>query len=148
MQDGLEPPPRRRVGEDVLAHAAAVEPAVLAEDLRAERVDHGGERRLARLDDLPRDHVRVDHRHAAGGEQVRDRGLAARDAAGEGYAIWGHPRSAWRFKAGQEGTQGDYFDTFERAKPKHRLVTCDDQVRVALYRAVEDAVVGFVLQDG
>ncbi len=42
-----------------------------------------GERRLSRLDDLARDDVRIDHRHAARCEEVRDGGLAARDAAGE-----------------------------------------------------------------
>jgi hypothetical protein len=86
VQDRLEPPAGGGVGEDDLAQAAAVEAAVGAEHARAEGGHDLGERRLPGLDDLPGDEVGVDDGDAERGKELRDRGLATRDASGEGDA--------------------------------------------------------------
>ena len=102
MQDRLETPARLCIAEDALAQTRSVEPPVRGEHPRAEGVDHGGERRLSRLDHLPRDDVGVDHRDAMSRKKIRDGGLAAGDAAGESY-----PNGVILFegfKAAQEGT--------------------------------------------
>ena len=85
---------RRRASaspKNLLAQARAVESPVRSEHPRAKGVDHGGERRLSRLDDLPRDDVGVDHRDAVSCKKVLDGGLAAGDAAGQCYPKWSNP---------------------------------------------------------
>ena len=81
----MRPRSRARVfvGERDRAEPLAIELAVGGQDRGAEPRDELGERRLARLDDLARELVGIDHRRAALREHARDGALARRDAAGQ-----------------------------------------------------------------
>jgi hypothetical protein len=72
----------RRIRKDALPHALAVHGAVAHEFGSEQALDlrHGG---AARLGQLVRDDVRIDHRRAQPRELVGRRALAAADAAGE-----------------------------------------------------------------
>jgi hypothetical protein len=83
MQDAFEGAAPPAVPENQIAQLAAVELPVGADDIPSEFAHDSGERRLTRLDDLARDHVRVDDRHAFSREQIGDERFAAGDAARE-----------------------------------------------------------------
>ena len=86
MHDGLESLPVSGSGEDEVAQASAVERSPGIEHLRPEGLDDAAKRRTSGCDDLARDLVGIDDRHAARREELRDGGLAARDAARESNA--------------------------------------------------------------
>ncbi len=64
-----------------LAHYSAVEPAVVADDLLAERLSNVIEPRPTRHDDFASDDIRIDNGCPQFDEQVRDSRFAARDPA-------------------------------------------------------------------
>ncbi len=96
VQDLLEQTPLCRVGENDLPQAAPVEPAGNVQDARTDCGRDPVQGRLAGLDDVPRDLVRVDDDGAARSEQVGDSRLPAGDTARESDR---EGPAAWRFSA-------------------------------------------------
>jgi hypothetical protein len=80
VQQALERLPRRRVGEDALAHPFAVHRAGLADHVLSEESLHFRDGGAARLGELVRDRVGVDHGCAEARELLRGGALAAADA--------------------------------------------------------------------
>ena len=76
---GLEVAQGRRVTEDDPAEGRPVEPAVAVDDVRAEPVDDGGQRRGAGLDDLARHGIGVDDHRPERRELGRHGRLAGAD---------------------------------------------------------------------
>jgi len=76
------------VGENEIAESPPVEASVGADIALAEARDDLSQKWSADRRDLPRDHIGVDDGHPESGEQARDRGFAAGDAAGEADAEW------------------------------------------------------------
>ena len=83
MRQCLEVGARLRIGKHDVAQRGAVEVAVGGEDRRAEALDQSLERRLAGLHDVAGDLIAVEDGHAERAEELRRRGLAAGDAAGQ-----------------------------------------------------------------
>ena len=83
MHDGVERTAAPFVREDDAAELGAVERAVGEEDVGPELAHDGCERGRARLDDLAREHVRVDDGDVVRAEERGDGRLARRDPAGE-----------------------------------------------------------------
>ena len=88
MQQRFQFVPGVGVAEHQLAQRPAVERAVRRADLLAKARQHLPEERGARSDQLARQRVHIDNRHAELREQHSDRALAAGDPAGECDAHW------------------------------------------------------------
>jgi hypothetical protein len=100
VDDRVQPPPRVVVAEDGGPERRAVEGAVGLHDAGAEGGDDLLEAGRARLDDLARHLVGVDHGGAAGGQGPGRRRLAGPDAARQP-----HPQHPARLAAGGCRTQ-------------------------------------------
>ncbi len=83
VDDALQAPPGRFVGEDPRAHRGAVQRTVGGQQPRPEGGDDLGQALGAGGHDLPGQQVRVDHDGAELGQDRRDRALAGGDTAGE-----------------------------------------------------------------
>ena len=87
MQDGLEIAAPGGVGKHQGGQGAAVEIAVGVQDAAAERGDDGVEARRPVRDDVARQRVGVDGRHAERGEDRAHVALAGSHPAGKGNAL-------------------------------------------------------------
>src|SRR2546426_190376 len=87
MQDPLELLPRRRIAEHEHAHRVAIESAVSADQVCAERRAYRLDRLASRARELAGDLVGVDHGDPALREQPGDHALAAADASRESDGI-------------------------------------------------------------
>ena len=83
VHQGLQVAALSRIREHPAAQGAPVQAAVGGEDVGAEASCQRLQQRLARLHQLARHQVGVDHRYPQGGEVVGGGALAAGDAAGE-----------------------------------------------------------------
>src|SRR5690606_5941980 len=99
VQDAFERLAPVVVPENHIAQLAAVEAPVRADDAGAELARDLLEGRLPGLDELPCDHVGIDHRHASLGEALGDHGFAARDAAGEADPENSHQPAKSRYQS-------------------------------------------------
>ena len=83
-------------GKDRGRQGRPVDLAVLLDDAGTEAIDDRLKGGSARLEDLPRDHVGVDHGGASGGQGCGHRRFAGADAAGEAHGEHGANVAAHR----------------------------------------------------
>ena len=85
MQDGLQVTSGIIIRKNRGTHRRAIEAAVLVDHLAAKSTANLLQSWLLRQDKLPSNHVGIDDRDAKVGEHIRNRRLAAGDAASQAY---------------------------------------------------------------
>ncbi len=83
MQDGFKIGPCGRVGKNDPGQFLAVEPAIGGKNGSAKSDGYFFQCRLPRLNQLPRNHVRVRHKSALLSENIASRGFSHSDPAGD-----------------------------------------------------------------
>jgi hypothetical protein len=83
MKDGLQVAPRSGIAEYQVSQGAPVKFTVLCKDAGAEPFDHPCKPGCARCDDRTSRHIGVDDGNPQVRESLRNRALAAGDAAGK-----------------------------------------------------------------